>query len=101
MGEVYEVEREIESIRLPEWGRVVATDEDVARFVVVDPDGRPVEPIGRFLRDFVARGRALGSVRSYAFDLHRWWRPCRGWGFVGSGDVGGGAGLRFVASPGR
>lgn len=74
MGEVCEVERDIESIRLPEWGQVVASDDGVVPFVVVDPDGRPVEPIGRFLRDFVARGRALGSVRSYAFDLHRWWR---------------------------
>ena len=74
MGEVYEVARDIESIRLPQWGRVVATDDGVAPFVVVDPDGQPVEPISRFLRDFLARGRALGSVRSYAFDLHRWWR---------------------------
>lgn len=55
-------------------GRVVATDDGVVPFVVVDPDGRLVEPIGRFVRDFVARGRASGSVRSYAFDLHRWWR---------------------------
>ncbi len=74
MGEVYEVERDIESIRLPEWGRVVSTDGGVMPFVVVDPDGRPVEPIQRFLRDFLARDRSRGSVRSYAFDLHRWWR---------------------------
>lgn len=68
------VERVIASVRLPEWGRVVATDDGVVPFVVVGPDGRPVEPILRFLRDFVARGRASGSVRSYAFALHRWWR---------------------------
>jgi integrase len=46
----------------------------VVGFVVVDPAGGPVEPISRFLRDFVARGNSAGSVRSYAFCLHRWWR---------------------------
>ena len=74
MGEFDSVERDLASIRLPEWGRVVAVDDGVVPFVVVDPDRRPVEPIRRFLRDFVARGRAPGSVRSYACDLHRWWR---------------------------
>jgi integrase/recombinase XerD len=74
MGEFDCVERDIGSIRLPEWGRVVVVDDGVVPFMVVDPDRRPVEPILRFLRDFVARGRAPGSVRSYAFDLHRWWR---------------------------
>ncbi|MGW2465009.1 site-specific integrase [Streptomyces sp. NPDC001761] len=48
--------------------------EGVIPYVVVDPEGCPVEPIRRFLRDFVARGHSAGSVRSYAFDLHRWWR---------------------------
>lgn len=67
------VHRDLQSIRLARWGRVVPTDQ-VIPHVVVDPDGRPVEPIQRFLRDFVARGHSAGSVRSYAFDLHRWWR---------------------------
>jgi integrase/recombinase XerD len=69
----FEVARDIRSIRLPRWGRVVATD-DVVPFAVVDDDGRPVEPIAAFLRDFVARDNSSGSVRSYAYDLHRWWR---------------------------
>ncbi|MFF8994457.1 tyrosine-type recombinase/integrase [Streptomyces sp. NPDC014983] len=43
-------------------------------YVVLDQRGQPVEPIRRFLRDFLARGHSAGSVRSYAFDLHRWWR---------------------------
>ncbi|MGH3610696.1 MAG: hypothetical protein ACRDRD_21795 [Pseudonocardiaceae bacterium] len=38
-------------IRLPQWGRVVAA-EDVVPWSVVDADGRPVEAIERFLRDF-------------------------------------------------
>lgn len=68
-----EVERDVRSIRLAWWGRVVAV-EDVVPWRVVDPDGRPVEAIQRFLRDFVARGNRPGSVRSYAYGLLRWWR---------------------------
>lgn len=68
-----EVERELSSIRLPRWGRVVPA-AGVVPWQVVDPDGRPVEPIQRFLRDFVARGNRSGSVRSYAYVLLRWWR---------------------------
>jgi integrase len=43
-------------------------------WLVVDLDGEAVEPIQRFLRDFVARGNRVGSVRSYAYGLLRWWR---------------------------
>ncbi|WP_251076422.1 tyrosine-type recombinase/integrase [Streptomyces benahoarensis] len=60
-------------------------------YMVLDPQGRPVEPIRRFLRDFLARGHAAGSVRSYAFDLHRWWRFLHvidvPWDKVTSGEV--------------
>lgn len=68
-----EVERELGSIRLPRWGRVVPA-AGVVSWQIVDPDGRPVEPIQLFLRDFVAQGNRPGSVRSYAFVLMRWWR---------------------------
>ena len=67
------VERDIASIRLPQWGQVVEA-EGVVPWLVVDPDGNPVEPVHRFLRDFVARGNRAGSVRSYAYGLLRWWR---------------------------
>ncbi|MFK0111731.1 site-specific integrase [Streptomyces sp. NPDC091217] len=85
-----EVDRDLRSIQLPQWGRVVRTD-DVIPFMVLDPQGRPVEPIRRFLRDFLARGHSVGSVRSYAFDLHRWWRFLRAidvpWDKVTSAEV--------------
>jgi len=67
------VERDIASIRLPQWGRVVEA-EGVVPWLVVDPDSNPVAPVQRFLRDFVARGNRAGSVRSYAYGLLRWWR---------------------------
>ena len=67
------LERDVESVRLPRWGRVVAA-AGVVPWQVVDADGDVVEPVQRFLRDFVARGNRVGSVRSYAYVLLRWWR---------------------------
>jgi integrase len=75
--EVFDVvERDIGSIRLPQWGRVVPA-EGAAPWLVVDPDGVPVEPVRRFLVEFVARDNRVGSVRSYAYGLLRWWRWLR------------------------
>lgn len=68
--------RDIQSVSLPRWGRV-ATDPGVVPWLVFDEGGRAVEPIRRFLVDFVARDNRPGSVRSYAFDLLRWWRWLR------------------------
>ncbi|MGH3687933.1 MAG: tyrosine-type recombinase/integrase [Pseudonocardiaceae bacterium] len=68
-----DVGRDVGSIRLPRWGRVMPA-EGAVPWLVVDPDGVPVEPVRRFLVDFVARDNRAGSVRSYAYDLLRWWR---------------------------
>ena len=90
MGLSDELDRDVESIRPPEWGRVVPSRSAVA-WQVVDPDGKPVQPIQRFLRDFVARGNRPGSVRSYAYALQRWWRFLLeievGWDKVTSAEV--------------
>jgi integrase/recombinase XerD len=71
-----DVERDIGSIRLPRWGRVVSA-EGVVPWLVVDDGGVPVEPIRRYLSDFVARDTSTGSVRGYAYALMRWWRWLR------------------------
>lgn len=71
-----DVERDVGSVRLPRWGRVVSA-VGVVPWLVVDPEGVPVEPIRRYLVDFVAQGNRSGSVRSYAFDLLRWWKWLR------------------------
>jgi len=71
-----DVVRDIGSIEVPRWGRVVAAGGMVP-WLVVGPDGEPVEPILRFLTDFVARDNRPGSVRSYAYGLLRWWRWLR------------------------
>jgi integrase/recombinase XerD len=68
-----DVERDIASVVMPRWGRVEASG-GLVPWLVVGPDGVAVEPVRRFLADFVARGKSPGSVRSYAFGLLRWWR---------------------------
>lgn len=68
-----EVDRDVSAIVLPRWGKVVPAD-GLVPWLVVDPDGAPVEPVRRFLADFVAQANSPASVRSYAYDLLRWWR---------------------------
>ncbi|MFF5210529.1 tyrosine-type recombinase/integrase [Streptosporangium sp. NPDC000396] len=66
-------EYNVMGVELPEWGRVVKSTGPVP-FEVLDCTGEPIEPIRRYLRDFQAQGRRPGSIRSYAYDLLRWWR---------------------------
>jgi integrase/recombinase XerD len=72
-----DMDRDVGSIEIPRWGRVVRADDGPVAWLVVDPDGVAVEPIRRFLLDLVARDNRTGSVRSYAFVLLRWWRWLR------------------------
>jgi len=65
--------REISSIVLPRWGRVIEV-AGVVPFLVVDDGGGPIDAVTAYLRDFRASGNRIGSVRSYAYDLLRWWR---------------------------
>ncbi|WP_239159714.1 tyrosine-type recombinase/integrase [Winogradskya humida] len=65
--------RDLASMVLPSWGRVVSID-GVVPFAMLDDIGAPVEPVQTFLRDFTACGNRAGSARSYAFALLRWWR---------------------------
>ena len=70
-----ESERDVSLIALPDWGSVASAPR--IGWTVLDPDGAEVEPIRRFLLDFVARGNRTRSVRSYSYDLLRWWRWLR------------------------
>ncbi len=71
-----EAARDLTRIALPCWGHVAAAGELIP-WLVVDDAGVAVEPIRRYLGDFVARGRSSSSTRSYAYDLLRWWRWLR------------------------
>ena len=68
--------RDLDAVRLPRWGRVVAA-EGAVPWSVVSSAGEQVEPIQVFLVEFVLRDNRVGSVRSYAYGLLRWWRWLR------------------------
>jgi integrase/recombinase XerD len=55
----------------------VSTGVHAPAWTVVGPDGCPVVPVDRFLREFAGCGNSAGSVRSYAGALLRWWRFLR------------------------
>ncbi|MGH9058413.1 MAG: tyrosine-type recombinase/integrase, partial [Acidimicrobiales bacterium] len=51
-----------------------STDNAMLPYLVVDASGTPVEAVSEFLRELVACDSSPTSVRSYAFDLLRWFR---------------------------
>lgn len=74
---------------LPRWGSVV--EDSRIGWQVVDDHGVVVGPIRCYLVELTARGCRSGSVRSYAYDLLRWWRWLRrvdiGWERATSAEV--------------
>ncbi|MHA6779611.1 tyrosine-type recombinase/integrase [Pseudonocardia saturnea] len=52
----------------------MSTGMSASAWTVTGPDGVPVVPVDRFLREFAACGNSAGSARSYAGALLRWWR---------------------------
>jgi integrase len=64
------------ALELPSWGSVVE-DGGAAAWLVVDDVGEALGPVRQYLVEFAARGNRPGSMRSYAYDLLRWWRWLR------------------------
>ncbi len=59
---------------VPAVGSVVAVAIPSLPFVVVDNDGREVEPVSAYLRDLMLSDVSPLTCRSYGFDLLRWHR---------------------------
>lgn len=66
--------RDLRALAVPVVGQVRATDDVHLPFVVADATGVVIAPVAEFLRELHACGNAAASVRSYAFDLLRWFR---------------------------
>ena len=66
--------RDLRALSLQRVGEVRATGDPVLPYVVLDVDGTAIEPISEFLRELVACDDSEASVRSYAYDLLRWFR---------------------------
>lgn len=59
---------------VPRVGRVCEVDDPVVSYRVLDAGGVEVEPVTGYLREMVGRGCPATTVRSYAYDLLRWFR---------------------------
>lgn len=55
-------------------GRLVETGDPTRPFRLLDPAGVEVAPVSLFLRDMLASGRSVTSLRSYGNALLRWFR---------------------------
>lgn len=65
--------RDVSKLVVPRIGAVVVVE--AAPFAaVLDAAGQPVEDIADYLRSLLASGASIGTVRSYALALLRWWR---------------------------
>lgn len=59
---------------LPEIGRLVETEDPWEPCQLLDPSGKPVEPVAVYFKDLMAADSSPLTPRSYGMDLLRWWR---------------------------
>jgi len=70
------LESDLAALVVPQSGRLVATGDRYEPYQLIDPGGVVVGPVTAYFRDLLAAGRAELTVRSYGFDLVRWFRFC-------------------------
>ncbi|MGH3449509.1 MAG: tyrosine-type recombinase/integrase [Haloechinothrix sp.] len=66
--------RDLAALLVPCVGRLASTGDGVEPYRLLDADGGVVEPAAVFLRELLAAGRSVATLRSYGMDLLRWWR---------------------------
>src|SRR6266849_3644792 len=70
------LDRDFAALVVPPSGRLVATGDRYEPYQLVDPGGAVVGPVSAYFRDLLAAGRSELTIRSYGFDLVRWFRFC-------------------------
>ena len=70
------LDRDLAALVVPPLGRLVATGDRYEPYQLIDPGGAVVDPVTAYFRDLLAAGRSELTVRSYGFDLVRWFRFC-------------------------
>ena len=68
--------RDLAALAVPQSGRLVATGDRYEPYQLIDAGGVVVGPVTAYFRDLLAAGRSELTVRSYGFDLVRWFRFC-------------------------
>ena len=74
--------RDVARLVVPRGGQLVPTGDPGEPYRLMDARGGVVEPVAAFLRELLAAGRSVATLRSYGMDLLRWWR------FLDAVDVG-------------
>ncbi|WP_327240888.1 MULTISPECIES: site-specific integrase [unclassified Streptomyces] len=67
-------ERDLATLVVPRWGRLVETGDRYEPYRLVDPGGLTVEAVAVYFQELLAAGKAPSTVRSYGMDVLRWWR---------------------------
>lgn len=66
--------RDLATLVVPRTCRLVATDDAWEPYRLLDADDSVVDEAATFLRDLLAAGKSVSTLRSYGMDLLRWWR---------------------------
>ncbi|MEV6932505.1 tyrosine-type recombinase/integrase [Dactylosporangium sp. NPDC051485] len=66
--------RDVVKLAVLRVGRVADVEDRVVPYRLLDADGREVEPVTDYLREMAGRGSRATTLRSYAYDLLRWFR---------------------------
>jgi site-specific recombinase XerD len=66
--------RDLAGLVVPLAGALMETGDPWLPFRLLDPAGKPVEPVSAYFRDLQAAGRSAATMRSYGLDLLRWFR---------------------------
>jgi integrase len=66
--------RDVGSLVVERVGALVETGESTRPFLLLDASGVEIVPVSLFLRDMLASGRSVASLRSYGAALLRWLR---------------------------
>jgi hypothetical protein len=67
-------ERDLRTLVVPRWGRLVETGDRYEPYRLLDRDGVTVEAVAVYFQELLAAGKAPSTVRSYGMDVLRWWR---------------------------
>lgn len=74
MIESEKADRDLSCLVVPRAGQLISTDDRWEPYRLLDGDGVPAAPVAVFLRELLAAGRSVATLRSYGMDLLRWWR---------------------------
>ena len=74
MIESEKADSDLSCLVVPRTGQLISTDDTWEPYRLLDGDGVPAAPVAVFLRELLAAGRSVATLRSYGMDLLRWWR---------------------------